>query len=312
MATITIVERKGSGDFSRGPGASEGKILFAVFGAASQGEALLAAEGDDRAPPILSGFLRGKGSVTEVGPALDFVDFDYERSIANETTDPSSGQSPADAKPKPEGGRPNEEEVSRDVTFSTGGGTRMRKFSLGTLKYCKDGDTAPDFGGLMNYNPQTKECTGVQVFTGGCDFTISKRFRVITLGWLREMMGKIACTNDSPFLNMAIGEVLFKGSDGHYSDGDPKPWNITGRFGYSPDLTLEDNPEDCTFGDAEDPTAVTVPLLPGWAYVWTLDMQTTEKITINGNLVDFGVKLPRFVYVETVYQDADLNQLGFD
>lgn len=309
MAITNIVERKGSGDFGRGPGGSKGQILFAVFGAESQDEALLAAENDNRAPPILNGYLRGEGKVSEQGPLLDFVDFDYERSIPDTTTDPSAGRPPEDSKPSPEGGQPNEDPVSRDMTFSTGGATRKITKSIQTrYKAAAPGDTAPDFKGLIGVDRKTGEIHGCEVLAAACDFTITKRFNQLTLGWFRRMLDTIACENSVPFLNLAANEVLFKGSDGNYRDGDPAPWTVTGKFGFSPNLVLTDpdDKDDCTFGD------VTVPDINGWNYVWIIPFETTELATTGGQAINVKVSKPRWVYVEQVYRRKPFNPLGFN
>ena len=306
---VTLYERKGSQDFSRGPGQpGEGKILFVAFGAESQDEALFEAENDDRAPPLLNGYLRGKGSVEDQGGDIYFVDFQYTRAIPNEAQ-PGAGQTPPDSRPHPD----NENQIGRDMSFSTGGATRHIKFSKATrYKASRDQgnfDTAPDFQKLIGVDLKTGEIHGCDVLAPSADFTITKRFRSLTLGWFRAMVDKIATQNKVQFLGMEAGEVLFKGADGQYKDGDQVPWTVTGRFGYSRNMTLERNPDDCTF---RKDVPITVPDIQGWNYVWVIPEVISFGFTENGVQKQTKVSVPRWVYVERVYDEADHNNLGFN
>jgi hypothetical protein len=307
---VMLIERRGSGDFSRGPGEpGQGKILFAVLGAADQDEALLEAENDPRAAPVINDYLRGKGAVTDLGDALCFVDFDYTRAIPNEA-DAGAGDTPASSRPTPPGGHPNTDKVGRDMSFSTGGQTRNIKYSKETrYRRGRDGDFAPFFNKLIGVDLKSGEIHGCDVLSPTCDFTITKRYEALDLGWLRFMLDCTACTNESVIFNMDIGEVLFKGADGQYKDGDPKPWTVTGRFGYSRNMTLANNPDDCMFG--EPGASISVPDIEGWNYVWIIPKIIPRTYFENGVAKQQIVSIPRFVYVERVYDRAELNELGF-
>lgn len=313
-----LFERRGSRDFDRGAGGGTGQLLYAVVGAASQDEALALAEAD--APLILNGYIRGSGRVTEMGPTLDFVDFDYERGIPSDAG-PIPGNTPAESRPAP-AGQDNNSPLPRDVTVSVGGGTTRAMYAKETRhSLAKSGDTAPDFGGLVGVKHEKGgkfTVEGVEVVAGGSEFSITKRFRQITIGWFRHCLDLVATVNSEPFLGTDEQECLFLGADLNYKDeeatpapGQPGyPWTATGKWRYSRNRVsgeLDDDGQDpLVLGD------ITIPSVMGHDYVEVHYRPEEETITYNGVSLTVVVERPRWVYVHRVYPTADHNSLGFN
>lgn len=301
-----LIELKGSLDFTKGPSGTDGKGVALVVDAANQDEAYAVAIAFF--PPIVAGIPRGSITVKEECADVYAIDVDYRNAVPTENS-PTAGNSPADARPPAAGGN-NAALISRDMTFSTGGGTRRIYRSIKTRhRVAKGGDIAPDYGKLIGVQKDGK-VEGCEVVAPTADFTITKRFLSLTFGWFRNMLDLIAHTNDGPWLGMERGEVLFKGSDGNFKDGDPYPWTVTGKFGYSKNLNMEDDPDELTLGVGAD--AFTIPDVMGWEYVWVRFRPIEKEVVIDGKNVKVPIEIPRWAFVEQVYSEGNLSNLGMD
>jgi len=298
----TLWEIVGSGDFTRGYRQVQGKCLCKVLDAASQDEAEVLALTEF--PPVIGGIPRNSIDVKDVGGGVFEVEVSYERGVPENTGPGSADKRPAG------GGKNNSDKLTRDMTFSTGGGTKKRLTSIQTLwsGSATAGEVAPDFGGLIGVGKDGK-IEGVDVIAPTCDFTISKRFQSLDVGWFRNMMDLVACQNESDWLGLYAGEVLFKGADGNYKDGDDYPWHVTGKFGYARNYTRGDSAE---IDSMLTPGGIQIPALNGWDYLWISYLTKTETITYKGKAIKVPVDYPRWAYIEQIYYTGDLSSLGLD
>jgi hypothetical protein len=305
-----IIELNGSGDFTGGPTSVNGKGLAVVIDAADQDEAYALA--DAFFPPVVGGIPRGSIAPTDQGGGVFFIDVQYKNAVPAANS-PTAGNSPANARP-PGSGKNNTDPLTRDMTFSTGGATKKRLLSINT-RYSLSavaGDVAPDFGGLIGVTKDGK-VEGCEVIAPMADFTITKRFQSLTIGWFRTMLDTVATTNDADWLGMHRGEVLFKGADGNYKDGDKAPWTVTGKFGYSKNMTAGDSAGvDAALTIGRAGHEINVPDLRGWEYLWVSYITGTETITYNGGSLKVPVEYPRWAYVEQVYLEGTFTNLGLD
>lgn len=296
-----LYELKGSGDFKAGPSGVNGKGLAVVLDAADQDDAFDLADG--YFPAVVAGIPRGSIDVKDQGGGVFLVEVEYSSGVG-EPAGAEAGQPPTGGR-EPAGEADPNQTIGREYSFSTGGATRRIFFSKETRhKVAEVNAEAPDFGGLIGVRLDGGEIEGCEVLAPAADFTITRRFAYLTLGWFRNMLDLVACTNSVPFVGMDVGEVLFKGCDGNYHDGDRQPWSVTGRFGYSRNRTIEDSPDELTVGGLE------IPDVRGWDYVWFVYEKRTETVTINGVARDLIVQYPKFGYVERVYSEGDLATLG--
>lgn len=303
-----LKELKGSGDYTRGPGFTRGKCLAVAFDCASheQAEALAFAV----FPPEINGAPLGSVDVADQGGGIYFITLDYERGVQT-PNDPAAGEPPAETRPpSPGGGKQNTDPLTRDMTFSTGGGTRRRMTSIETRHKltANPAEPAPDFGGLIGVTKDGK-VEGCEVIAPAADFTISKRFASLTVGWFRNMLDLIACTNEDDWLGMYAGEVLFKGCDGNYKDGDDYPWSVTGKFGYARNYVRG---ESEAIDDMLTVGGIQIPDIGGWEHLWISYQTKIETITVAGAPLKVSVDYPRWAYVEVVYLAGNLSDLGLD
>ena len=181
------------------------------------------------------------------------------------------------------------------VTFSTRGGTRHITQSLLTEAYSADGD-APDFQGAIGVNGDTVE--GVDVISPVLHFTeehLVPLTRLLEPTFINTLVGLTGRTNTEPFRGFQAGEVLFYGAEGGYEvpivpDPDPDlKYPVTYEFAASP------NKEDVQIGDIGPITK------RGFAHVWVRYKESADGKAL--------LKVPAYVYVETVYDEGDLNDL---
>lgn len=320
MAKIRTL--KGTGTFTVGPSGFTGKGKYLVLNAASELEAytLVAAT----APPVLAApngipVLRGDISIEDAGGGVYLADMDYSPSVrsaaGNDLAGNPSGSDPGpqagglggdDGGGNPVSGVPGSTELGREFSFSTGGGTKQIFNSIRTLQ--KFGATvggermpAPDFGGLIGVPLGGGEITGCHIYTSSCEFSVSQQLEKLTVGYILRLMATTAKTNKTPFYGTAPGETLFLGADGHFRDGAERPWQVNGRFAYSPNLIPE------PAGPIQFHEKV-----PGWAYLWFQYERRTETIVHLGQTIEVEVQLPKYCYVEQVYYEEDFGILNME
>ena len=257
-----ICELKGSGDFTRGTTGTEGKFLCIVLGTTSQDDAEAAALA--YFPPVVNGTPLTTAQATDLGGDVYQVELSY-RTGTPTTAGPTAGNTPSNARP-PGSGKNNTDKLTRDLSFTTGGGTRKKFYSINTRHALSavPGNAAPDFGNLIGVTKDGK-VDGCEVIAPACDFTISQRYASLDFGWFRTMLDTIATTNDADWLGMLRGEVLFKGCDGNYKDGDQFPWSVTAKFSYSRNMAEGDS---AAVAAALNVGGIQIPDVYGHEYVW--------------------------------------------
>jgi hypothetical protein len=307
----TVVERLGSRQFDAGTGGGSGQLLFTVLGAASEDEAVTLALAEPIVTDEINGYLRDSWSVTDLDGANYNVDVKYKRGVPAAAA-PTAGQSPSGSRPSPPG-QNKDDPLTRDVSFSMGGATqRIFRSHKTRLKIAKPGDTAPDFGGLIGIKKEGDKYTaeGCEVVSATSDFTVTKRYQQLTIGWFRHVLDLVATTNSKPFLGTDVGESLLLGVDGQFKDGDKVPWTATAKWKYSRNREAGEVDE---FG--VDPMVIgelTVEDLGGHEYLWVMYDRKEETVTVNGTAMKVIVEYPKWAYVEVVYLAKDHNTLGFN
>lgn len=175
-------------------------------------------------------------------------------------------------------------------SFATAGGTRHVDVSYATRAYPINGD-APNFGGGIGWNGEGFD--GVDVVSPSIVFDVTARTPagfVANFGnFLNKVVPYVGCVNSSTFYGCSPGTILFNGisssalkSRTTSSGATDYYWEMTYSFAASPNVVLNIQGTAVPKG--------------GWEYMWALGDE-------NG-----GVQA---VYVEQVYNVANLSMLGF-
>lgn len=308
---IYIDHRLGSYDFSTGAGGRTGKLLFFVLGVDTHEAAQAEVEAHPDFAEQINGFLLDDIQVSDQGGTLYFVDVNYRRGVPSDAG-PTPGSTPESARQAPQGHN-NQDPLPRDVTFSMGGEQITIYQSLETIgRHCVTGDQPSDFRRLIGYDRKTKEIRGCQVLAPNSDFTVTKRFQQLTVGWFRTCLEMVATTNKTAFLGLYAGECLFKGADGQYKDGDKTPWTVTARWGYSMNRSYDEDPDDPALTIPTSRGDIIIDFLYGHNYVWHTSITVKQPVLIDGKVVNVDVEEPLNVFVERVYPERDHNELGFN
>lgn len=290
----TIFELKGSGDIDAGSTGASSKKLYIVRDGQDQLEAYNLAF--TTSPQLLYGILRGKINVEEWGNGFFHVQVDYSTEALNDAPSGSgSNPTPGDQGPptQPPG---NSQPIGSELSFSTGGGTERIYFSKETKQWVRaGGGVAPDFKNLINVTADGG-AQGCEVVSAKGEFTISRRFDSMAFGWFVRMMRATATTNKFNFWGATPGEVLFLGADGSFKPSEQ--WSIGCRFSYSKTKTTL---AECKVGDIQFNAPIA-----GHDYVWCFYVQTVA--TTGG--VQYPVSIPKYGYVERVYDAEDFRFLG--
>ncbi len=197
------------------------------------------------------------------------------------------------------------EEGETAITFETGGATQHILQSLATSDTSgTDGDDPADYG----------QAIGVEIVDGraqvkGCEiertafrFSVTKCYAFEDLPAPGDVFKLTAKTNKTAFsvtdsrvglsLSFAAGEVLFLGASFNGPRGDDLA-EMTFRFAASP------NREDVNLGGGTDKVDI-----GGWEYVWVVYKEAESS----GGKPSV-IAVPRWVYVEQVYEDGDFDVL---
>jgi len=172
------------------------------------------------------------------------------------------------------------------LSFDTSGGTQKITQSKGTVEF--PFGAAPLFQGAIGVNGDTVE--GCEIVIPQFTFQEQHHFPATSvtgayLRTLRDLTGKI---NDATFRGFAAYEVLFLGARGvgKWQDG----WEITYNWAVG-----------------KNETNLTVGSLTGiqkgaWDYLWIRYGADEDQDTL--------VQVPKYAYVEIVYDTADFSLLG--
>ena len=188
------------------------------------------------------------------------------------------------------GRRKKPETGESSYQFDTGGGSQKITQSLGTTRYAKAGETAPDFKGAIGVTKDNVEGVDIQVPEFHFGETHYLPVAAVDAAYKLLLYTITGCTNNAPWRGYAAGEVLFLGASGSQRSEDD--WEISYKFAASPNIT------GLTIGEITDIAK------GGWQYLWTRyeDAEDTAAKCL--------VKKPKAVYVETVYRSADFSLLG--
>lgn len=297
-----LYQLKGSGDFTMGPSGFRGKYKAICLRCADQDEAYALALAD--APAEMGGVLRGDFDVSEVGGDVYSVTAEYTANVRTDGADVGTGEAGQDpgldpaAPPEGGGGNPASggggspsEEVGREFSFNTGGGTIHVTQAIETID-----SVAPGIGDP----PDTKDAIGVSrngvagidLPGPGGDFSISVTLSSLTFGYFVRIFGMSGrAVNNAPFKQFAAGEVLFLGAEGSYTGNG---WKVNFRFKYSP------NEINVKVG------TLVLPVKAGWDIVDVLYREVKDELAG----LPCMVQRPAAAYVRRVFRWSDFSVLA--
>lgn len=169
--------------------------------------------------------------------------------------------------------------------------------------------TVPSQNGAINI--ENGEIKGVDIPIPGMNFVITQRSAAgfVTLARARELMQVTPSVNSLTWLGFEPGEVLYKGTRG--SDGTETDATLTHYFEMSPNVT------GMVFGDPQQPQNQIKNIAKrGHDYI---HVKHEEELvdgpydpSVPGDFVKVPVIIPKYVYVERVFEYRDLSAiLGF-
>jgi hypothetical protein len=191
------------------------------------------------------------------------------------------------------GGAPasDDDPLGFNVTGTTGGGTAHILLSKETKIKVRVG------GGLDPANTQNAigitngTVEGCDIVTSGGEFSVTRKRRRMTLGYLRTLLRLTGKTNKAVFWGFAIGELLYLGCD--FQGSNQKGWTVTHKFRFAENqknpVIIQPN--------------VTVAEKKGHEYVWCI---YKDKIDTAAGEV---YPLPTQIFVERVYDEGDFKDL---
>lgn len=203
-----------------------------------------------------------------MGPGLYEIDATYSRLIRKVT-----GVSPIDANTGPN---------SYAFSFNTTGGNYHTKVAKSQTSF---GSAPASVGLAINWNGQSAD--GIDIVGPKLQFEIRKKKAgaLITLSYIRTLVGMTGKTNNATFLGFAAGELLFLGASGQQvSGGDTE---VSFSFAAAPNLA------------SASINGETVTDIKGHDYVWSF----TSPGALN-------VPVVRGVYRATLYDSGDFTTLG--
>jgi len=248
------------------------KIVYKVFDAADEKEALLA--------------VYNSAGKTFEGLSLDTVEMD-ERLTGTAWKIVANYKGSSDT---PDSADDGEETYS----FEIGGGTTRVTQSLDTVSYSSgESESAPDLGHAIEWDGE--KANGVDIYVPTFNFHIAKWFNVSQLDTqlqknIASVAGKV---NKNPFRGFARGEVLFIGAVGQWKKSDTVT-EITFHFAVS------ENKEGYDVGE------IRIAQKFGWWYQW---VQLSKKADEESKSILPQVDA---VYLEQVYNEIDFRKLGID
>jgi len=176
--------------------------------------------------------------------------------------------------------------------FDTSGGTHHITQSLATVGAYGNGAAVTDYKGAINVTGAGKNVEGVEIIIPR--FEWSERHvvaaSIVTQAYAITLADLTGCVNNAAFRGFAAGEVLFRGAQGSKTGQDD--WDITYNFSRSPNVS------------SLDVGGITVSSKKGHEYLWVL-----YKGDDNQNINELA-RVPKAVYVERVYEEANLDNLG--
>lgn len=176
--------------------------------------------------------------------------------------------------------------ASFSFQFDISAGTQHVTQSRRTIgRYAPEGKTAPDFKGAIGVTNDSVEGVDIQVPTFNFSTSYVLPAEIVTFAYVRALYRMTAKVNASSFNEFAAGEVLFLGASG--SRRGEEDWDVNFKFAASPNL------EGVTMGSITDIKK------RGWEYLWVRYQDSVDQNTL--------VKVPAFVYVEELFEEADFD-----
>jgi hypothetical protein len=177
------------------------------------------------------------------------------------------------------------------LTFDGTGGTAHISTSMATTSFSTPGtppDKIPDYNNVIGVN--NDQVAGVDITVPVCKITFEYYPAVadMTQDYIDYLINTAGSTNDDEWMGCDAHTVLFLGASGQPRGLDD--WALLLHFVYSP------NVEDLTIGDISGIQK------DGHEYIWIQYVDELDAF--------YGVKVPGFAYVETVYGDSDFSQFG--
>lgn len=290
---VTLHELMTSREFSLGGGTSAGTLRYLARGSSDETEVRLAVAAGT--PAIFQGMFRTSVKLGPLGFELFSADVEYEIPDDGGNLDDLPSQGDPD-NPAPEPSEPDDTvPIGPEYSFSTGGGAKKVLQSIETqYAIAPPGKVAPDFKKAINASASGVE--GVDIVSPNFEFTYTRKFKSITLQYIRQLRLMTGSVNDFTFYGFEKGELLFLGADGSCKPGDDDGvpvWSISFRF------SAGVNRNDVDVSDE-----ISVPLVRAHEYLWcTYEPQ-------NDPLAKALVQRPKAAYVEQVYEFRDFKFLG--
>lgn len=157
---------------------------------------------------------------------------------------------------------------------------------------------APDLKGAIGVtggNPPKVE--GCDVWGPKFEWTRVVSREIVTRDYIRVLRNLVGKKNAAPFYGSDIGEVLYLGASGTYTDSDK--WSITHKFG-----------ENANQYDIEVTDTLTIPFKGGWDYIWFTYAPDTDQAGADATRV---IQRPTAAYIEEVVEAGDFTgiEIGY-
>ena len=179
------------------------------------------------------------------------------------------------------------------ISFDTTGGTQHITQSLGTKRYARAGEEAPDFRGAIGVTESGVQGVDITVPVYAWTETHYLEPVIVDEAYRRTVRDLTGRVNLHRFRGYDSGEVLFRGATGTRRGLDEEDdWAITYHFAAS------ENRDDIEVADIG-------PIVKGgWEYLWTLHAPkpAPDGVTL--------LRVPKAVYVEKTSRDGDFSQLA--
>lgn len=186
---------------------------------------------------------------------------------------------------KPRETGPESGSFSFDISAGTQHVTQSRRTVGRWGLPIREANGVPDYKGAIGVTKDSVEGVDIQVPTMNFSESYVLPAEMVTFAYVRALFHMTAKVNASSFREFAAGEVLFLGASG--SRRGEEDWDVNFKYAASP------NVEGVTIGDIRDVKK------RGWEYLWIQYIDSIDQ----GHLV----KIPAFVYVEELFEEADFD-----
>jgi hypothetical protein len=265
-------------------------------------------------PVAWRGLPREQWSFEPLGGGVWYVTVDYDPRVRSANND--AGKKSGEHNKKPPDSEHDDKQLSRDVSFTIGGGTKhitLAKEVIDARRIMPDG-TVVNSPGCKVIGWSRTGIAGTDVISTASDIQVSQRLSSMTFGYFSTLYYAVATTNDNPFAGFDRGELLFAGAQGRFVDGDKLTaenpnqteqqgyWNIGYRFMVSPNVRGD---------DAEVFPGVKFDIIRGWNLI---DVSYQEAEVQASDDFDDTVlqQFPELVSLLMVYGESDFGDLEIE